>query len=298
MPVTWQWEKQSPSYANYGNANQWTVNAGLPSLARESAQNSNDARLDGHKADLVYSFIRLKGDLRSRFEDAIGWQTDLKPHLQAMAGAAEGAVSAGQLQSGLAALESSDALVLLRIADYGARGLTGPEFAEGNPTQYGNFIKLCRLDLFSGKDKTSGGSFGLGKAVYWRFSRLQTVIFNSTISPEEAVNSRWQNRLLGVNQGVVHQINNINYQGRGFFGAINGNGYVASVWDHQELVDALKLRRHDSRPGTSALLVGFYDPDEPEKGMGTSRSLNPSRSASARRSKKTSGHCLLGSALA
>ncbi|ORX21109.1 hypothetical protein AWC32_02220 [Mycobacterium xenopi] len=190
-----------------------------------------------------------------------------------MAGAAEGAVSAGQLQSGLAALESSDALVLLRIADYGARGLTGPEFAEGNPTQYGNFIKLCRLDLFSGKDKTSGGSFGLGKAVYWRFSRLQTVIFNSTISPEEAVNSRWQNRLLGVNQGVVHQINNINYQGRGFFGAINGNGYVASVWDHQELVDALKLRRHDSRPGTSALLVGFYDPDEPEKGMGDIKEL-------------------------
>ncbi len=92
-----------------------------------------------------------------------------------MADAATGAVTAGQLQSGLKALRSAEPLTLLRIADYGARGLIGPEFAEGDPKAYGNFVKLCRLDLYSGKDKTSGGSFGLGKAVYWRFSRLQTV---------------------------------------------------------------------------------------------------------------------------
>ena len=49
-----------------------------------------------------------------------------------MAAAAEGAVTAGQLKSGLAAVESAESLVLLRIADYGARGLTGPEFAEGD----------------------------------------------------------------------------------------------------------------------------------------------------------------------
>ncbi len=45
LTVTWRWESQSRNYANYGNANQWTVNAGLASLASESAQNSNDARL-------------------------------------------------------------------------------------------------------------------------------------------------------------------------------------------------------------------------------------------------------------
>jgi hypothetical protein len=32
-------------------------------------------------------------------------------------------------------------------------------------------------------------------------------------------------------------------------------------------VDALQLRREDDRPGTSALLVGFYDPDEPDKAL-------------------------------
>jgi hypothetical protein len=273
LAVIWHWEKQSKSYANYGNANQWTVNAGLASLARESAQNSNDARLDGPRADLVYSFIRLTGDARIRFEEAIRWNEDLKPHLSAMADAAEGAVSAGQLQSGLKAVDSSDALVLLRIADYGARGLTGPEFAEGDAAEYGNFIKLCRLDLYSGKDRAAGGSFGLGKAVYWRFSRLQTVLFNSTIPSEEAVNSQSRNRLIGVNQGVVHKSNGANYQGRGFFGLLDDKGYVASAWDDAELVKALRLTRNDDRPGTSALLVGFYDPDEPEKGLGDVKEL-------------------------
>ncbi|OBF21612.1 hypothetical protein A5725_13545 [Mycobacterium kubicae] len=268
MTVTWRWEEQSRNYANYGNANQWTVNAGLSSLARESAQNSNDARVEGPRADLVYSFIVLSGDSRREFESALRWDAELKPHLSAMANAATGAVSAGQLQSGLKAMESADSLTLLRIADYGARGLTGPEFAEGDATNYGNFVKLCRLDLYSGKDRASGGSFGLGKAVYWRFSRLQTVLFNSTLDPKDAVHGNWRNRLIGVNQGVVHQMNSTSFQGRGFFGIAEAGGDIASAWDQQELTDALRLTREDERSGTSALLVGFYDPDEPDKGLG------------------------------
>ncbi len=267
MTPEWRWERQSRSYANYGNANQWTVNAGISSLARESAQNSNDARLPGPRADLVYSFIMLSGAPRRRFEDAVRWDTELKPHLSAMAEAASGAVTAGQLQSGLRALESAESLALLRISDYGARGLTGPEFAEGDPTTYGNFVKLCRLDLFSGKEKTSGGSFGLGKAVYWRFSRLQTVLFNSTVRAEDALGGQWRNRLIGVNQGVVHQLDGSSFQGRGFFGLAEEDGHIASLWDEAGLVDQLRLKREDDRPGTSSLLVGFYDPDEPEKGL-------------------------------
>lgn len=267
MTATWRWEEQSRNYANYGNANQWTVNAGLSSLARESAQNSNDARLPGETADLVYSFIVLSGEDRKRFEEAVAWH-EVEPHLGAMAEAAMGAVTAGQLQSGLAALKSADSLTLLRVADYGARGLTGPEFAEGDAEEYGNFVKLCRLDLYSGKDKTSGGSFGLGKAVYWRFSRLQTVLFNSTLQASDAVDGRRQDRIIGVNQGVVHQLSGTNYQGRGFFGVQEPNGDVASVWENTDLADRLWLAREDDRPGTTALLLGFYDPDEPDKGLG------------------------------
>ena len=86
----------------------------------------------------------------------------------------------------------SDSLLLLKVSDYGCRGLTGPEFPEDgvDPDEFGNFIRLCRLDLFSGKDKASGGSFGLGKAVYWRFSRLQTVLFNSCLYEADAVDGQ------------------------------------------------------------------------------------------------------------
>src|SRR4029453_4316475 len=52
------------------------------------------------------------------------------------------------------------------------------------------------------------------------------------------------------------------------FGRDQRNGYVGSVWDDPGLVHALCLNRSDRRPGTTALLVGFYDPDQPERGLG------------------------------
>src|SRR4051812_41273650 len=154
----------------------------MSSLARESAQNTNDARGASPHAELAYTFLRLTGAQRREFEEAIGWR-DLLLHLEAMSAASGGAVAAGQLRAGVKAIQEADSLLLLQVSDYGCRGLNGPEFPEDgvDPDDFGNFIRLCRLDLFSGKDKASGGSFGLGKAVYWRFSRLQTVLFNSCL---------------------------------------------------------------------------------------------------------------------
>src|SRR3954451_3981735 len=85
VTIGWKWEPQSRTYGNYGNANQWTVNAGLSSLARETAQNTNDARTDEGTPELIYSFIRLTGAARSAFLEAICWQGELGPHLAAMA---------------------------------------------------------------------------------------------------------------------------------------------------------------------------------------------------------------------
>ncbi|MFS0703402.1 hypothetical protein AB6N23_02660 [Cellulomonas sp. 179-A 9B4 NHS] len=264
----WQWREQDPAYGNYGNANQWTVNAGLASLARESAQNTNDARLPDRAAELVYTFVRLTGEHRRAFEEALGWHDQLLPHVTSMGASSSGAVTAGQLAAGVEDLRTSDALVLLRISDHGARGLWGPEFADGPEGQFGNFVKLCRLDLFSGKDKAAGGSFGLGKAVYWRFSRVQTVVFNSTVLPEDGSDGRHRNRLFGVQQGVVHHVDGKAYQGRGYFGRQPADGTdVASVWEAEELARRLHVARPDDRPGTTALVVGFYDPDDPRTGL-------------------------------
>ena len=72
--------------------------------------------------------------------------------------------------------ESEQDLILLRIDDYGACGLTGPEFADEDMDSYGTFIKLLRTDLFSDKDAGAGGSYGLGKSAYWAYSRIRTTI--------------------------------------------------------------------------------------------------------------------------
>lgn len=274
MQLQWQWQRQRPTYANFGNANQWTVNAGMASLAREATQNSNDASIAPGSAELVFTFIRLTGEHRRAFEEAIGWSSHLRPHVHAMRDAAGGAVSAGQLSAGLDALEDSSALLLLRISDYGCYGLTGPELADIDKSRFGNFIKLCRLDLYSGKSEASGGSFGLGKAVYWRFSRLQTALFNSTLRPEDAVDGQHRNRLFGVQQGVVHRYEGTAYEGRGYFGIPSpADGDVRSHWADDRTVRTLHLAREDERPGTSALVVGFYDPDEPEIGLSATEDL-------------------------
>ena len=271
MTLLWQWEKASRAYGNYGNANQWTVNAGMESLARESAQNTNDARSGSGVPELVYSFIRLTGEHKEEFQQAAQW-TSLFEHLDAMAGSANAAVTAGQIKAGVEAMEQADDLVLLQIADYGCRGLTGPEFNDGPEDAYGNFVKLCRLDLFSGKDEAAGGSFGLGKAVYWRFSRLQTVLFNSSLAAGDAVDGKTENRLFGVNAGVIHECGGQRFQGRGYFGVSAGED-VSSTWADAQTAAGLHLNREDTRPGTTALLLGFYDPDEPEGGTSSISAL-------------------------
>ncbi|WP_156374210.1 hypothetical protein [Cellulomonas sp. Leaf334] len=251
------------------------MSAGLGSLAREATQNSNDARRPDEDAELVYSFIRLTGDARREFEHAANWD-ELDRHLDSMGQSADAAISAGQIAAGRTAVRDRDDLVLLRVADYGCRGLTGPEFEDQalGPEEFGNFIKLCRMDLYSGKAEAAGGSFGLGKAVYWRFSALQTVLFNSTLAATEAVDGRFTTRLFGVQQGVVHTVDGVRYQGRGYFGVEpatpDAGEDVFSSWGNTELARQLRLERQDERPGTSALLLGFYDPDgEPDEDADT-----------------------------
>jgi hypothetical protein len=65
----------------------------------------------------------LRGRERADFEKALRWEV-LRPHLEAMCTESVGAVAAGQIRAGLDAVEASESLVLLRIADYGFQGLT------------------------------------------------------------------------------------------------------------------------------------------------------------------------------
>ena len=110
----------------------------------------------------------------------------------------------------------------------------------------------------------------------------RTVLFNSTLSVQDAVSTNRRNRIFGVNQGTVHKVHGAKYQGRGYFGlpSSKNGGAVASVWEDDDLARRLHLFRDDSRPGTTALLIGFYDPDRPEVGLKTNPSSDLAQLAS------------------
>ena len=69
---------------------------------------------------------------------------------------------------------------MIRIADYGANGLTGREFDDGR------FMAVCRNVLDSHKEsETAGGSYGLSKATMWANSWMGVVVTNSHLSEPE-----------------------------------------------------------------------------------------------------------------
>ena len=84
------------------------------------------------------------------------------------------------------------------IADHGTHGLTG-----GEDEEEGNFNLLCRHELITASDRRdSGGSFGIGKSVLWRFSMLSTVLFGSWPDDEDRRGSSGGPSCRGTNQAA------------------------------------------------------------------------------------------------
>jgi RNA polymerase primary sigma factor len=233
---------------DFGNANVWSFDPGLDVLVREVLQNAQDAAAtaDG-QVGVVFRLIRLTGVDKRAYLRALGWDV-LRGHLQSSA--AGGQKLGTLLRDGLDRLDDED-LLLLVIEDRGTVGLTGPERGQGH------FTALCRNNLDSRKDGTTGGAFGLGKAVLWRAPRLATVLFGSHLSAP--VDGRWRYRLFGRCELAWHEHEAAEYAGPGWFGRrAPGGGGAESVWEDEDLAGALYLDREGS--GTSVCVVGFHDP--------------------------------------
>lgn len=257
---------------DFGNANAYATPPKVETFVREIGQNSTDAayRLGGVPSPVVmrYSLIELsKGsDAYTKFLARLAF-TQLRSHIERAAEEASGRSKlAAKLRDGLAAFEADRRIVLLRVDDYGTVGLRGSELTatgdeEGLSSPY---AALVRNNLDSSKDAaTAGGSYGLGKAVLWNCSALSTVIFASRI-PNESRGIR----VTGRTELTWHRFENVPYAGPGWFGT---EPFGQSVWtnDATALKD-LCLDRDTRLPfgvdlqsswGTSALVVGFRDPE-------------------------------------
>ena len=157
----------------------------------------------------------------------------------------------------MGAVDGHSPLRCLRIEDFGARGLDGGDFDRDK-----NFGLLCRAEFKTLNVGGRGGSYGLGKAVLWKFSEIATVMLASRVLGMEKKGVR----VFGRADIPSHVIpNEGEYESGGLFGTkTNGGSPCAeSIFGDQALAQSLLVDRgYSSDTGTSALIIGFYEPDE------------------------------------
>ncbi|MFI8460732.1 helix-turn-helix domain-containing protein [Kitasatospora sp. NPDC085464] len=258
LPVQWY---HRPAHVDggreYGNAAAFAFEADVSVLAREATQNSLDARLDPAEPVRVrYTLHELTGEALARFHEAIDWNS-LRPHYEALTadGGKQSKVSR-TIAAGLRDMYRHDRLVLLRVDDYNATGLTGGDYEDGL------FAAVVRRQLDSHKrDLGAGGSYGLGKATLWATSRLGLVLINSTLS--ESHEGRTERRLVGRLDLPWREVNGRACAGPAWFGrpdpTTESADVVRSWWADEETVEKLHLTRDSAAPGTSFLIVGAHD---------------------------------------
>lgn len=253
-----QWHHR-PAHADggreYGNAAAFAFDADLSVLAREATQNSLDERqCPDAPVRVRYTLHELSGEHLDGFLRALRWG-ELREHFD-QAAAAEQKVSRS-LRAALDDLGDNRSLLLLRVDDFNASGLTGPEYSDGR------FAAVVRRQLDSHKQsgRRAGGSYGLGKATLWATSRFGLVLMNSTLS--EPHEGRTERRVIGRLDLPWREINGEAYAGPAWFGEADTEadhkGVSRSWWADEQAVRDLHLERLGSDPGTSFLVVGAHD---------------------------------------
>ncbi|MBO3746192.1 helix-turn-helix transcriptional regulator [Streptosporangiaceae bacterium NEAU-GS5] len=235
-----------------GNAAAFAFDSDLAVLAREAAQNSLDERHDLSRPVRVRFILHeITGERLRRLQEALLWD-ELVPHLRA---AADTGQKVGRvIANGLRDLKERGSLLLLRIEDYNASGLTGPEYDDGR------FAAVVRRQLDSHKGGAAGGSYGLGKVTLWAASQFGLVLMNSMLS--EPYEGRHDRRLIGRLDLPWHEINRMQYAGPAWLGEGDPtrDGAARSWWADERSVEEFYLTRGSGDPGTSFLIVGAHDP--------------------------------------
>ncbi|GAA2886420.1 helix-turn-helix transcriptional regulator [Streptomyces mexicanus] len=258
LPVTWYHRPGYPDGGReLGNAAAFAFDADVQVLARETCQNSLDERLtdNGRPVRVRYTLHELTGEHLEAFREAILWN-ELFPHYSAVSEIAGNQKVGRVVDAGVRDMYEKGRLVLLRVDDYNASGLTGDDYADGK------FAAVVRRQLESLKSgRSAGGSYGLGKATLWATSALGLVLINSTLSvPHEG---RTERRVIGRLELPWREVDGRPYAGPAWFGRPDpdspGAEVVRSWWADEETVARLHLSRDSDEPGTSFLIVGAHD---------------------------------------
>jgi hypothetical protein len=236
---------------------QEVVSGDLNTLVRETLQNSKDQQAAPDTPVRVrYSLLELTGNRKTQFLKSMAWGR-LSRHMEACT--KHPGATGVRFRQGISTVDDgARALRLLRIEDFGTKGLEGDDHEEDR-----NFQLLCRAEFKTSTQRGRGGSRGVGKAVLWKFSEIATVLLSSRAKGLEKKGIR----LFGRSDIPSHVIEGEGkYQSTGLFGekGVSGGAPCAvSIFGERVLAQALLLdRSSSSETGTSVLIVQFYEPEE------------------------------------
>lgn len=264
----WKFDHLSASRQKQGgDPSEQSFKGDFETFVREAVQNSNDAAVD-RPAEVVFDLQELEGDKLENFKDALKWDK-LGDHLKAVAETGH----MKKVNRFLDRIEEEEKIRILNIEDRNCSGLTGDENDDDS-----NFTGLLKHKLFSNKgsdDESSGGTYGLGKSVYWRFSEISTVLFNSNLveTPQNQENPRFMGRINLPSHTIENEDGRFEYRGPGWLGKlgdvmINGEEKkrAESLWgdDASKVASSLNTG-HNESTGTSITVVGFSEPTSEDR---------------------------------
>lgn len=145
-------------------------------------------------------------------------------------------------------LVSKDSIRILKISDYGTRGVVGDE--ESKDSDWYNLVK-SRGSSF--KRGTSGGSYGIGKNAPFAASEIRTVLYSTLTEGGEYA-------FQGVSKLVTHTVGNYKTQGTGFYGLAEGNHAIRNF---EEIPDVFKR----SDVGTDIYVLSYSGSDDWKKNL-------------------------------
>lgn len=192
----------------------------LAVLVRESAQNSWDARLDDEQP------VQFRIDLSRLETRGAAWRRLLLP------GPPVGSIPL--LEEAL----TGDSW-LLAVTDRGTRGLGGPTRADVKHKGHNDFVKFFR-NVGETKEAGAGGTYGFGKATFYRMSSASTILVDTRIRTRNS----YERRLMGSALGEATWSTNTDerYTGRHWWGR-QTNGIVEPLTGHtaDEAANSLQL---------------------------------------------------------
>ncbi len=272
MTIEWVFDKAGANMTKHRDMEEGIVQATstmtrLEILARENEQNLVDHPADNTKPTrCTYEVKKLSGSVKDDFYATL-CMSDYGPHID---GAIKPPIADFPVATNLVSDTSEDLNLLIIRHDNGI-GLLGGEFIDEGTVDK-NFRALVKSYGLNEKGADGGGgSHGVGKNVYWQWSKHGIVLFYSSLSKDYKGHTR---RFIGTGRVKVAHMEKVGgptYHPYGLLGTKTTHGGVdacVSLYDDDADTLAKKLGlnvRSPTEPGTTIVIVGFRDPLDPTK---------------------------------